>query len=190
MIRAVPDCARLPRIQAAFGSEGMMSADRFDREEAARIIAAEIARAHAFYGEDAKGAAPLLPIFHALQHAFGHVPSAAQPLIAEALNISQAEVRGTLSFYHDFKTEPGARAVIKLCRAEACQARGCERIVAHLETVHGLKAGAHSSDGRVAVETVYCLGNCALGPTALVGDELIVMIDEARADALVAEARR
>ena len=168
----------------------MMSADRFDAAEAERIIAAEIERARAFYGDDAQGAAPLLPILHALQHTFGHVPRGAQPMIAQALNISQAEVRGTLSFYHDFKTEPGARSIIKLCRAEACQARGCERIAAHFESAHGLKSDAPSPDGRVAVETIYCLGNCALGPAALVGDELIGMIDEARADELVAEARR
>lgn len=167
-----------------------MSAHTFDADEAGRFIAAEIARAHAFYGEDAKGATPLLPILHALQQAFGYVPAAAQPMIAHALNISLAEVRGVVSFYHDFKTEPGARAIIKLCRAEACQARGCERIIAHLETAHGLKVGVPSHDNRIAVEPVYCLGNCALGPAALVGDELIGLIDEARADALVAEARR
>ena len=167
-----------------------MSANGFDAAEVGRIIASHIDRARAFYGDDAKGAAPLLPILHALQHAFGHVPQEAQPLIANALNISQAEVRGVVSFYHDFKTAPGARAIIKLCRAEACQARGCERIAAHLEAAHGLKVGEPSPDGRIAVETVYCLGNCALGPAALVGDELIGMIDEARADALVAEARR
>lgn len=167
-----------------------MGGDGFDVEEASRIIAAEIARARNFYGEDAAGAAPLLPILHALQHAFGHVPPGAQPMIAHALNISLAEVRGTLSFYHDFKTTPGARAIIKLCRAEACQARGCERLAAHLERAHGLAAGASSPDGRVALETVYCLGNCALGPTALVGDELVGLLDEARVDALVMEARR
>ncbi|MFN3891539.1 MAG: NAD(P)H-dependent oxidoreductase subunit E [Beijerinckiaceae bacterium] len=167
-----------------------MSSQGFDAAEAERIVAAEIARAHAFYGEDAKGAAPLLPILHAVQEAFGYVPPGAQPLIADALNISQAEVRGVVSFYHDFRTEPGPRAVIKLCRAEACQARGCARVAAHFEAAHGLKAGASTPDGRVALETVYCLGNCALGPAALLGDELIGMIDEARADALVAEARR
>ncbi|MDP2357773.1 MAG: NAD(P)H-dependent oxidoreductase subunit E [Beijerinckiaceae bacterium] len=165
-----------------------MSADVFN--DAERIIAEQLEQAHAFYGEDAKGAAPLLPILHALQHAFGYVPPQAQPLIAHALNISQAEVRGVVTFYHDFKTEPAARAVIKLCRAEACQARGCERIASHLESAHGLVAGARSHDGRIALESVYCLGNCALGPAALVGDELIGMIDEVRADALVAEARR
>lgn len=165
-----------------------MGAGGFDANKAGRLIAAEIKRARAFYGEDSEGAAPMLPILHALQNAFGHVPQAAQEMIAQALNISRAEVRGTVSFYHDFRAEPGARTVIKLCRAEACQARGVERIAAHLEAKHGLKAGAPSPNGRIALETVYCLGNCALGPTALVGDELVGRIDEAYADSLVAVA--
>ena len=172
------------------GTKEDMSADVFNADDAERIIAAQMEQARVFYGEDAKGAAPLLPILHALQHAFGHVPPQAQPIIAHALNISQAEVRGVVSFYHDFKTEPAARAVIKLCRADACQARGCERIAAHLESAYGLKTGARSHDGHISLESVYCLGNCALGPTALLGDDLIGMIDEARADALVAQARR
>jgi formate dehydrogenase subunit gamma len=167
-----------------------MKAEGFDAAEAERIIAAEIARARAFYGEDAAGAAPLLPILHAMQESFGHVPPAAQKLIAETLNISQAEVRGVVSFYHDFRTEPAVGAVIKLCRAEACQARGAERIAAHLEKVHGLRPGAQSPDGRVALETAYCLGNCALGPAALVGDDLIGRLDEDHADALVAVVGR
>ena len=167
-----------------------MGANGFDAAEVERIMSAQIERARAFYGEDATGASPLLPILHALQHAFGHVPPEANALIARRLNISQAEVRGVVSFYADFRTAPVARRVIKLCRAEACQARGCERIAAHLESAHGLVAGAPSRDGRVELETVYCLGNCALGPAALVGDELVGLIDEARADGLVAEARR
>ncbi|MBX9760380.1 MAG: NAD(P)H-dependent oxidoreductase subunit E [Beijerinckiaceae bacterium] len=167
-----------------------MSANGFDAAEVERIMSAQIERARAFYGEDAGGAAPLLPILHALQHAFGHVPPDANALIAKRLNISQAEVRGVVSFYTDFRTAPGARRVIKLCRAEACQARGCERIAAHLESAHGLIADAPSREGEIELETVYCLGNCALGPAALVGDELVGLIDEARADALVAEALR
>lgn len=167
-----------------------MSAHGFDATQAGRIIAAESERARAFHGEDGRGAAALLPILHAIQHAFGHVPDEALPMIAHALNISRAEVRGVVSFYHDFRTAPGARRIIKLCRAEACQARGGEAIAAHFEKAHGLKAGAPSPDKRVEIETVYCLGNCALGPAALVDGELVGMIDEARADALVAEAPR
>jgi len=161
----------------------------FDAEEAQRIVEAEIARARAFYGDDAKGAAPLLPILHAIQDALGHVPEEAQPLLAEALNISRAELRGVVSFYHDFRANPPAARVLRLCRAEACQSMGVEALVAHLDGAHGLRAG-EEGDPRIAVENVYCLGNCALAPAALVDGRLIGRLDAARLDALVAEARR
>lgn len=169
---------------------GRTGAEPFDVATLERIIAAEIDRARAFYGEDAAGAAPLLPILHAVQATFGFIDAAAQPIIAQRLNISQAEVRGVVSFYHDFRTQPGARATLKLCMAEACQARGAARIAAHLETRHGLAPGAPAPDGKLAVEPVYCLGDCALGPAALLGETLIGALDEARVDDLVAEARR
>ncbi|MDB5572062.1 MAG: fdh2C [Hyphomicrobiales bacterium] len=167
-----------------------MSAHAFDAAEAERIVADEMAQARAFYGEDAGGAAPLLPILHAMQEAFGHIPAHAQPLIASRLNISQAEVRGVVSFYHDFRAAPAGRHVLKLCRAEACQARGCERVAAHLERAHALAPGATTADGSLTLESVYCLGDCALGPAALLDDRLIGRIDEARVDELVLEARR
>lgn len=120
-----------------------------------------------------------LPILHALQDEFGYVDPQAVPLIAEALNLSRAEVHGTISFYHDFRTTPPPRRVIKLCRAEACQARGCERLVEELARDHGIAVdGAPAGDA--IVETVYCLGNCALGPSALVDGELIGRADAAR----------
>jgi formate dehydrogenase subunit gamma len=165
-------------------------AHAFDTSEAERIIAHEMASARAFYGADGGGAAPLLPILHALQEAFDCIPANAQPLIAARLNISQAEVRGVISFYHDFRVEPAGRHVLKLCRAEACQSRGCEAVAAHLERAHALAPGATTPDGALTLESVYCLGNCALGPAALLDDRLIGRIDEARADAIVMEARR
>ena len=169
---------------------GRTGAESFDGVSAERIAAAEIERARAFYGDDAAGATPLLPILHALQAAFGYIDPAAQPMIARQLNISEAEVRGVMSFYHDFRTEPGARATLKLCMAEACQARGVNKLAAYLETRYGLVAGAAAPDGKLAMEAVYCLGNCALGPAALLGDALIGALDELRVDDLVAEARR
>lgn len=120
-----------------------------------------------------------LPILHALQEEFGHIDPQAVPLIAEALNLSHAEVHGTISFYHDFRTSPSARRIVKLCRAEACQARGCERVVEALAREHGITVDAHD-DPEVAVETVYCLGNCALGPSALVDGELFGRLDAGR----------
>ena len=121
-----------------------------------------------------------LPILHALQEEFGYVDAHAVPLIADALNLSRAEIHGTISFYHDFRTAPPPRRVIKLCRAEACQALGCETLVDELAQDHGIRVDAHADAHGVAVETVYCLGNCALGPSVLVDGELIGRVDAAR----------
>jgi formate dehydrogenase subunit gamma len=130
---------------------------------------------------------PLMPILHALQDTFGYVDARAVAIIAKTLNLSRAEVFGTLSFYHDFKKQPPLGRSIKLCRAEACQANGVEALAAHLETRKGLKIDGGYHDG-VAIETVYCLGNCALGPNALYDGELVARLDEARLDALCARA--
>lgn len=118
----------------------------------------------------------LLPILHDVQDLFGHVPATAVPLIAEALNLSRADVHGVVTFYHDFKDRPEDRPVVKLCRAEACQARGVEVLAPLFE-----------GDRRIAVETVYCLGLCASGPSAMVGDRVVARLDEARARKLIDE---
>ena len=162
----------------------MTQAPEFDEAAADALIGAEIAAAHAFYGENAAGATALLPILHALQARFGCVAPQALPLIAQRLNLSQADVRGVVSFYHDFREAPAGHHVLQLCRAEACQARGCERVAAHLESAHGLRAG--DTQGGITLEDVYCLGNCALGPAALVGGRLFANLDEAAVDTLIA----
>lgn len=117
---------------------------------------------------------PLLPILHEVQAAFGHVSEEAERAIAAALNLSRAEVHGVVSFYHDFTPAPDPRPAIRLCRAEACQARGSEALAAGL-----------APDPRVRVETVYCLGLCSVGPNALVGETLHARLDPARLAALV-----
>lgn len=129
-----------------------------------------------------------LPMLHALQDEFGYVDPQAVPLIAEALNLSRAEVHGAISFYHDFKTAPQPARVIKLCRAEACQALGCETVVDELARTHGIAVDDHHA-GDAIVETVYCLGNCALGPSALVDGELIGRVDAARIAGLCQHGR-
>jgi formate dehydrogenase subunit gamma len=120
-----------------------------------------------------------LPILHALQHEFGYVDAAAVDLIADALNISRAEVHGTISFYHDFRSVPAGRRVIKICRAEACQANGCEDLLDEVRARAG-HAPDVAGDDRLTIETVYCLGNCALGPNALVDGELVGRLDADR----------
>ena len=119
---------------------------------------------------------PLLPILHDVQAAFGCVSPQAETEIARALNLSRAEVRGVVSFYHDFTAEADPRACVELCRAEACQARGVEAIAA--------AAQAAAAD-RVRLKPVYCLGLCSAGPAARVGDALHARLDEAALVALV-----
>lgn len=121
-----------------------------------------------------KGA--LLPILNDVQAALGHVPPDAVPQIAEALNLSRADVHGVVTFYHDYKRVPADRPVIRLCRAEACQARGVEAL-----------APVFEADERIEVETVYCLGLCASGPSAMVGDRVFARLDEAGAKKLIGE---
>src|SRR6201987_2392202 len=104
---------------------------------------------------------PLLPILHALQEDFGYIDEAAEPLIAEELNITRAEVHGVVTFYHDFRRVPAGRHVLKLCRAEACQAAGGDPLAARAQARLGLKIGSTAPDGSVTLEPVYCLGLCA-----------------------------
>ena len=132
----------------------------------------------------------LLPILHALQEEFGYIDAAAEPLIAEALNITRAEVHGVITFYHDFRREPAGRHVLKLCRAEACQAAGGDPLARHAETRLGLAMGATAADGSVTLEPVYCLGLCAVAPSAMLDGRLVGRLDENGLDALLAEAQQ
>lgn len=132
----------------------------------------------------------LLPILHALQEEFGYVDSAAIPLVAEALNISKAEVHGVISFYHDFRHSPPGRHVLRICRAEACQSMGCEALVGHVEKKLGVKMGETAADRSFTVESVYCLGNCALSPSAMLDGEPYGRVSTQVADFLIDSARR
>ncbi|MCC6717533.1 MAG: NAD(P)H-dependent oxidoreductase subunit E [Acetobacteraceae bacterium] len=125
----------------------------------------------------------VLPMLHALQAHFGYIHRDATALVAEAVNLSRAEIHGTISFYHDFRSTPPAARVIRLCRAEACQAVGCEALVTEAARL-GVPVDGPAADD-VAIESVYCLGNCALGPSALVDGALVGRLDAARLAVLV-----
>ncbi len=116
---------------------------------------------------------PLLPILHAVQTEWGHIPEPAIPAIANALNLGRAEVHGVVTFYHDFRHTPAGATVIKVCAAEACQAQGGRDLVQATLRAFGLKDYGTTLDGKVTVEAVYCLGLCACGPAAIVGDRLV-----------------
>jgi formate dehydrogenase subunit gamma len=128
----------------------------------------------------------LLPVLHALSGTFGHVPDEAVPLVADALNLSRAEVHGTLTFYPDFRRAPPPATTVKLCLAEACQARGSSALAAHVEMRLGAQVGETNARG-VALEPVYCLGLCASGPAAMIDGRPHARLTPERFDALVAE---
>jgi formate dehydrogenase subunit gamma len=133
---------------------------------------------------------PLLPILQALQDEFGYVEEAAEPLIAAALNRSRAEIHGVVTFYHDFRHAPAGRHVLKLCRAEACQAAGGDALAARAEARLGIAMGATAPDGSVTLEPVYCLGLCATAPSAMIDGRVVGRLDEQRLDAVLAQAQR
>ncbi len=151
----------------------------WDADLAASLIAAHLERE-----------GPLLPILHDLQGAFGYIPEPAVPMVAEALNLSRAEVHGVVTFYHDFRKEPAGRHVIKLCRAEACQACGSDALAERAEARLGVRFGDTSADGRVTLEPVYCLGLCSTAPSAMIDGRLVGRLDGRKLDKLLAEADR
>ena len=130
----------------------------------------------------------LLPILHAVQEALGCVPPEAIPVLADELNLSRADVHGVVSFYHDFRSEAAGRATVRVCRAEACQAVGAERLVAHLRDRYRVSLGKTTLDGSLTAEQVFCLGNCALGPAAQVNGRLHGRLDEVRLSLIIEEA--
>ncbi|MCK9539325.1 formate dehydrogenase subunit gamma [Dokdonella sp.] len=153
-----------------------------------RLPAAAAAAVHAAIDAQHGQPGALLPILHAVQDALGCVPPDAVPVIAHALNRSRAEVHGVLSFYTDFRSTPPGRHVVRICRAEACQARGSRALEAHAKARLGIDYGQTSEDGAITLEAVYCLGNCGCGPSVLVdADDLRAGITPAAFDALLRE---
>lgn len=131
-----------------------------------------------------------LPILHDMQAAFGHIPDAAVVMIAEGLNLSRAEVHGTVTFYHDFRKEVPGRRILKICRAESCQAAGGDAIADQAEKRLGVEMGGTTADHRVTLDAVYCLGLCHSSPAAMLDDKVYALLDEEKMDALCAEAER
>ncbi len=132
----------------------------------------------------------MLPILHDLQAVFGCVPPAAVRVVADALNLTRAEVHGVVSFYHDFREQPAGQHVLKLCRAEACQSMDGERIARAFLDRLGVEWGDTTPDGRLTVEATYCLGLCACAPSAMLDGEPIARLTPQSFDDILREAGR
>ncbi len=162
----------------ALVSQTPATAGHWDATLAGEIIAAHVGL---------EGAA--LPILHALQEEFGYVPKQSEPMIADALNVSRAEVHGVISFYHDFRRTPPGRHVLKVCRAEACQSVGAAAMADRLLARLGMAWGGTTRDGSLTVEPTFCLGLCACGPAALLDGEPLARLDDAGLHAVIEKAR-
>jgi formate dehydrogenase subunit gamma len=150
-------------------------------------IASRVARVLAsFEGVEA----PLLEILLAVQNELGCVPDEAKRQIADALNISRADVHGVVSFYHDFRSEPAGRHTLKICRAEACQSMGGEANARRAEAALGIKMGGTRPDGQATLEAVYCLGMCACAPAAMLDGRPVGRVDSDVLETLLREALR
>ncbi|HEV7856351.1 MAG TPA: formate dehydrogenase subunit gamma [Herminiimonas sp.] len=131
----------------------------------------------------------LLPILHDIQSAVGYIPPSAVPSIADGLNISRAEVHGVITYYHFFRQHPAGKHVVQICRAEACQARGCESLVDHAKALLGCDFHGTTDDGNFSLETVYCLGQCASGPAIQIDDDLYARVSHEKFNRLI-QAKR
>ena len=117
----------------------------------------------------------------------GSFPIRPSSVIANALNLSRADVYGVLSFYHEFRRAPAGRHVVKMCRAEACQAMHSDEVCAHAEERLGTIFGETSDDGEYTLEAVYCLGNCARSPAMMIDGDLFGCVDKKRFDAIIGD---
>ena len=128
----------------------------------------------------------LLPILHAIQDRFGYIPSPAVSIIGQELNLSRAEVHGVISFYHFFRSERGGEHTLYVCRAEACQSMGSRELESYVKEKLGVDYHGTSADGKVTLEPVYCLGNCACSPNVRLNDSVHARMDKGRVDELLA----
>ena len=149
-----------------------VKANGYDAEAAGEIISRH-------------GAKPelLIQILHGIVERFGYVPDAAVPQLAQELNLSRADVHGVVHYYHDFRTEPGGKHLVKICQAEACQSMGSRALTAHAEAVLGMSM--HETKNDISLEPVYCLGNCALCPAVMIDGHTYGRVSNERFDELV-----
>lgn len=127
----------------------------------------------------------LLPILHAIQDRFGHLPEATVATVADVLNLSRAEVHGVITFYHLFRQTPPGEKTLYICRSEACQAVGANALIEHARRHLGVDWHETTADGRISLEPIYCLGNCACGPSVMLDETVHGRVDAARLEKIV-----
>jgi len=137
---------------------------------------------------DAK-AEMLVQILHAFIARYSYISEQAIRQIADEINLSRAEVHGVVSYYHDFRTEPPGKHVVKICQAESCQAMGSRELTLHAEKTIGTNLSQTTDDGEITLEPVYCLGNCACSPAIMIDEQVYGRVDAKKIDSLIEQHR-
>jgi formate dehydrogenase subunit gamma len=130
-----------------------------------------------------------MPLLHAIQDEWGHVPAQAVGPIAQALNLSRAEVHGVITYYHHFRSEPAGQHVIQICRAESCQSCGSDALIRLAEQTLGCDMGTTRADGAFTLEPVYCLGLCGMSPAIQVNEQLHARVTPERLQGILSEVQ-
>ena len=133
------------------------------------------------------GAAPemLVQILNAFVDKFSYISKEAIRQIADEVNLSRADVHGVVSYYHDHRTKPAGKRLVRICQAESCQAMGSDALTAHAEKSLGLQMHSTSDDGEITLEPIYCLGNCACSPAVMIDNRVYGRVDASRFDQLM-----
>jgi formate dehydrogenase subunit gamma len=132
---------------------------------------------------------PLLPLLHAIQDDLGYIPESSYSKISKALYLSVAEVHGVVTFYHHFRTHPPGKHTVQICRAESCQAMGCEALEQHVKSTLGIDYHQTTADGSISLEPVYCLGNCACSPAIMMDEEIYGRVTATKIDQILREVK-
>jgi NADH:ubiquinone oxidoreductase subunit E len=122
-----------------------------------------------------------------VQEALGYVPLSAVAEIARALEVTEADVAGVLSYYPDLRTRPTGRHLVRVCMGESCVANHCGRVLTVLRGKLGIDLGETTPDGRFTLERVYCVGNCAVSPTVMVDEQVHGRVTEMKVADLLEE---
>ena len=153
-----------------------MSGDGYDSSVASEMIASFDAKPEL-----------LIQILHQFIERFSYISEDAIRQLASELNLSRADVHGVVSYYHDFRTEPPGKHIVKICEAEACQAMGSRQLSEHAQSTLGVDM--HQTGNDITLEPVYCLGNCACSPAIMINGHTYGRVDAERFDELIGSMR-
>jgi NADH:ubiquinone oxidoreductase subunit E len=115
---------------------------------------------------------PLIPLVQRIQNEFGYIPPQSIPILARALRLFPSQVQGVISFYEQLYTRPRGKKIVRVCRGTACHVRGGKTILKLVKQNLGIEEGETTPDMEYTLETVACIGVCALAPNVVIGDRV------------------